>query len=1330
MDQSVKFRSTVCLFIALLYFPISGWALKPYEPVLGSPFGESWRWSEMDSLSSYVVRQASRAPDGNLWFAIHGGVVEYDDYAVTPYFLESEIPDDSNVLSILVNKDGLVYVTAKFGAYCLVDGEWKHLFETDQVGYSSGSRISEAPDGSVWFAVSSGLYRVQGIEVQKVDLASNSFSAIFLDSFNRMWLADLESREILGYTLSPDSGMPDESFFSLPMRGSDKESFTVEFTEGAEGRVWIASSSSEHALYWVQDNQATRILENWKEFGSSNRYLVERADGSLWVFTESLVAVYQDGWWTVHEMGDYATWFSFTYVLDDDTFIVGGFTDKTYRFDASDTRWKTYEGLHFQCQDKDGNDWFLTEKREVIRHHKATDSWEIFEMSDGVIDAPFNLFTSSNGWVWAPGSHNGEIAIGWFDGEAWHANLHENLFGDLSRFPPFETDRGLLYFAVNEKGQNLEDSRVGFLVYSQDSGQVDYDTISHTSLAPKIHQISQTADGVWWMGSGSALRSQRGLEPAEIEPGYQGNWIDNMSLAADGTLWVLAWRTGVSRRLTNGDWQSFSPTEYGGGERIVDLIAGKAGNRAWLATTEGISRFDGHHWSQSARMPELNLVRGESWLVESENGSLWVNSADEDWFSVDGPGLESSDRAFMTICFKADQLAPQTQLEGASGKLIESGNALIRWSGQDAWSQTRSADLQFSYRINGGVWSPFLKDSQALLENLSSGNYTLEVRARDTDWNIDPTPAQIQFHVAPFLWKRPWFIISVFLGVLTILVLAYLLIRQRVRHMIAIEEFKIDFFTNISHELRTPLSAIIGPLEGMIKRKTVEPSREGLSMVYRNARRMLGLVNQLLEFRKVELGMLKFEPVRSDLVLFLKDVIYSHVNLWERKQQTFEFEVQPDHRLCGFDPDKLQHMLTNLISNAIKYTPEQGTIRVRAEVHDSDIAVGHGIEGGKGDSGSGPWLELFVEDSGIGISRDRHELIFKPFYRERDQEKEYEGSGIGLAYTYELVNLWGGTISVESPIQGVKGTRFRLYLPLIEDDGSMEMVSSFIADEKLPELEEASADLPSSDAEPEQVKILIVEDNADVREFLCNELADNYRLFVAENGEDALAQAISLPPDLIITDLMMPVMDGLELCRRLKTESETSHIPILVLTARNSDEYRIKGIELGADDYFSKPVNIELLKVRIHSLLESRRMLRERFTRQILIQPEEITVTPLDEQFLRRAIAIVEEHMRDEDFDVELFARKMGMGRASLYRKMKAILGEAPFKFIRSIRLKRAAQLLESGSYNVSEAMEQVGIEGLSHFGKIFKEEFGVIPSEYRNRCLENLESGRQHSDP
>jgi len=532
-----------------------------------------------------------------------------------------------------------------------------------------------------------------------------------------------------------------------------------------------------------------------------------------------------------------------------------------------------------------------------------------------------------------------------------------------------------------------------------------------------------------------------------------------------------------------------------------------------------------------------------------------------------------------------------------------------------------------------------------------------------------------------------------------------------------IDELKSRMFSNISHEFRTPLTLILGPLEEMIEEgESNRPSAKTLKMMQRNAGRLLTLVNQMLDLSKMDAGKLKLELVENDLVQALRTMILSFSSLAEQKHIHFEYVIPEHPCITWFDPDKLEKIVNNLLSNAFKFTPGNGIVKVVAALSSETkktILLPFTCEN--------PVLELSVEDTGKGISKDHLDKIFDRFHQlEGALEIEQIGTGIGLALTKELLNLMHGKVTVESTPG--KGSKFRVHVPLgknhLKENEFILIAAEYVADTRKKIIQEELLSVPVEEAdlytgEKEHLPlVLIVDDHPDIRTHVKQNLKD-FRVLEAGDGIAGLNISTEHIPDLIVTDLMMPNMDGVEFCKKLKTDERTSHIPVIMLTAKASVENRIEGLETGADDYITKPFNMRELIIRINNLIEQRRKLRERFSKEVTLQPKDIAITSADEKFLNRTIEIIENNMGDGDFDVASLREEVGLSHMQLFRKLKALTDQAPGDFIRTIRLKRAAQLMQKKFGNIAEITYEVGFNNLSYFAKCFRDMFGMSPSEY-----------------
>jgi signal transduction histidine kinase/DNA-binding response OmpR family regulator len=520
--------------------------------------------------------------------------------------------------------------------------------------------------------------------------------------------------------------------------------------------------------------------------------------------------------------------------------------------------------------------------------------------------------------------------------------------------------------------------------------------------------------------------------------------------------------------------------------------------------------------------------------------------------------------------------------------------------------------------------------------------------------------------------------------------------------IIELDKVKSRFFANISHEFRTPLTLILGPLSKRMESVTDPQESQELLMMHRNASRLLNLVNQLLDLSKLEDGSLRLKAARSRFDEFFSAVGSQFVSAAEAKKIKFMMHVSEPVELY-FDPDKMHKILANLLSNAFKFTPSGGAITFAIRKCEPNTRFSEG------------YVEVLAMDTGVGIDPIHLPHIFNRFYQaDNSFTREFEGSGIGLSLTKELVELHGGEITVTSTAG--KGTCFVVQLPqgkkhLKEDEIQAKSpalnLDSVVDDLSL--LEDELADVIDSSRLP---KLLVVEDNADMRHYIHESLKTSFVVLEAMNGVEGLTKAQIEIPDLIVSDLMMPHMDGLQLCMQIKADERTSHIPVILLTAKADNAYKIEGYQLGADDYIPKPFDVKELEIRIKNLIESRKKLQARYSSQLSFKPRNIQVQSADEKFIKKIGEIIEGHMDDFSFSVEVLADEAALSNVQLYRKLKALTGNAPNDLIRSMRLERAASLLKQKGGNVADIAYQVGFSNLSYFTKCFKEKYNQLPSE------------------
>jgi DNA-binding response OmpR family regulator/two-component sensor histidine kinase len=480
--------------------------------------------------------------------------------------------------------------------------------------------------------------------------------------------------------------------------------------------------------------------------------------------------------------------------------------------------------------------------------------------------------------------------------------------------------------------------------------------------------------------------------------------------------------------------------------------------------------------------------------------------------------------------------------------------------------------------------------------------------------------------------------------------------------------------------------------------KASHEEKNDLKVMMRNGQRLLRLINQVLDLSKIEAGKMTLQAAPVDIVQWLREILASYQSFATDRKIKCTFYPEIDDLLIYIDHEKLEKVLHNILSNAFKFTEAGGDVVVHLKKEEDRCFI-------------------TIKDTGIGIPVDQLDKVFDRFYQVNSaQTREYEGSGLGMALAKELVELHKGSISIKSA-EG-KGTTVTVSLRLGTRHLEKGEISEFTYNQESETLSHmvvsSEASKPQNEDSPTtQPVVLIVEDNADMRDYIRKTLSDRYNILEARDGKTGLDLAQQSIPDLIISDVMMPQMDGFQLCSLLKTNKLTSHIPVILLTAKADRESRLSGRETGADDYLSKPFDVDELRLIVMNHIEERRKLRERFSRQITLEPIEITISSLDEKFLEKVLAIIEQHMDDEHFSIDELSREAGFSNMQFYRKIKGLSGQTPSEFLRTIRLKRAAALLAKNSDNVTQIAYSVGFKSLSYFNKCFKEQFGVTPGQY-----------------
>lgn len=1015
-----------------------------------------------------------------------------------------------------------------------------------------------------------------------------------------------------------------------------------------------------------------------------------------------------------------------------------------YRNQASNPNSLPFNDINAIVEDAHQNLWIGTNGGGLIYFDREKNTYRQYlydpknpnSLSTNVI---VSLYLDRRNILWI-GTYFGGLVS--FDGRNFVCYRHdpEDSFslGDNSVWEIFEDSRGNLWVGTLSRGVDRLDRTTGRFTHYN----VENDTTIHANYVPAFMEDS---DGDLWIGTGY------GIDVLDRETGGFTHYInrvdDPASLSNSSVLAFLEDSRGIVWVATHGGLNAFDKekgtftafTIRDGLPHNSILTILEDNNRdLWVSTPHGISNLK-VRYDRSAKDPlaiqfinydEKDGLQGvqfnENAACKTSRGELIFAGANG--FNLFKPESIGINMRVPDVILTDLQIFNKTVEIGEviNGKVIldrsiSAAERLVLDHDDNVFS-LEFASLsrfhpdkgQYQYILEGfgKEWTITPASRRRVTyTNLDPGDYIFKVRAANNDGIWSDTHAQLHIKVNPPFWKSGTAFIIYAIATLAALLLARWLIlynarikfqiqqeREKAARLHELDMIKIKFFTNVSHEFRTPLSLILTPAEKMLKTTGDADQRKQFQLIHRNARRLLNLVNQLLDFRKLEVQEVRYNPSEGDIISFVRDIFQSFSDLSEKNNIDFQFRTSIDGLETLFDADKLEKILFNLLSNAFKFTPEQGKVLLEIDTIEINDA---------------PFLRIRIRDTGIGIAEDKKERIFERFFQ-ADLPKSLvnQGSGIGLSITREFVRIHGGSIDVESALG--EGTCFTVLLPLNE-------LTQHVADRMdVAELavaghyNEEETDDTSDNVKP---VLLLVEDNEDFRFYLKDNFQVHYRIFEAKNGREGFALATAQMPDLIVSDIMMPEMNGIELCRKLKSDARTSHIPIVMLTARTADEQRIEGFAAGADDYVSKPFNFEILHSRLNNLIARRKAFGESFRQRIDIKTADIEITSADEKLIQRAIEVVEQNMGESDFSVEKFSRELGMSRVHLYKKLLSLTGKSPIEFIRTIRLQRAAQLLKKSQLSVAEVAYQVGFNNPKYFSKYFKDEFNILPSAYAHEA-------------
>jgi signal transduction histidine kinase/DNA-binding response OmpR family regulator len=949
------------------------------------------------------------------------------------------------------------------------------------------------------------------------------------------------------------------------------------------------------------------------------------------------------------------------------------------RFDARHRRWSTMLKANYWLStvsvDVDKNVWVscATGLWRFDKKNGTKERYPTFKLVDGtdVTTEANTLFNDTQGGLWLGTFNHGLLY--------YHPDRFKFRYYGKSLFKVGQRDIEVQGFQSLAPNKVLIETSLGMYDFNPENGQLNHASGTPASVA-KVVRPYKDHRGFLWTGTldGLTVRCPKtdANQTLYTEDGLVNNCIKGIQEDGEGNMWIST-ACGVSRisvKVRDGK-PTFTITNFNQYDGVIknefitnSIVESKEG----LLFIGGVNEFN-----------VLDLKR--PWLLRELQKPLFTD------FSLFGTPIQTG------VNYQGKVLL--TKSLAATDKIVlnhRQNSVSIRFS---ALNYVNPTQTYYQYRLSGvdDQWHSIFEPNgtgSASYSNLAPGTYVFMVKAANNsnEWGLEV--ASLTLEIRPPFWRTPW---AYLIYMVLVVFLAYVVIasvRTQTQRKLAkrneekLNELKFKFFTNISHEFRTPLTLIITPLEALLQEIKGTPFEQKLRSVYKHSIDLMQLVNQLLDFRRLELGGEKLHLTYGNISEFLQQFVPMFEKLAQLKQIDFSVETPEADDFLYFDNAKLHKVINNLLSNAFKFTPAGGEIKVVSY----KLAERFFIE---------------VVDSGVGIPKNELPMIFNRYFQGSNAQ---EGSGIGLHLVKEYVVLHQGSIVVESE-SGVK-TVFRLELPMSLGPISAETKEAISMD---------STEPVERKAEMTAHTLLVVEDNEELRNFLVTELRKSYQVLEAANGLEAQKLALAESPDLIVSDVMMPIMDGLELCKHVKSDLRTSHIPVILLTAKVSEEQKLSGFQSGADEYLAKPFSLEMLLLRVQQLIEQQEKRKVSFSGKIEVNPSEITISSLDEQLLQKALDAVERNMGNPEYSVQQLSQELGMDRSVLYKKLQSLTDLSPLEFIRSLRLKRAAQLLMQGGYPVAEVAEMVGFNTQKYFSKYFKDAFGVLPSQYAQQSRKGL---------
>jgi signal transduction histidine kinase/ligand-binding sensor domain-containing protein/DNA-binding response OmpR family regulator len=1305
--------------------------------------------TDSTSLSDNRIRTMAEDNQGRIWIGTNNGLNCFDPATETcKHYLyntnDSSTISDNRISALLFSKNNILWIGTENGLNRFDPATSKNTRLTDQLKSRTNTianeinSITEDADGSIWIGMWwGGLKRIDPANLvvtsffsHQTDpngLSNDNVLSVFCAKDNTLWITNY---------MGGLRRMDPRTCRYLPNEGLTKTLDLGTICQDKSGNIWIKSKPGSLVISPPAASSCTTIStrpgdDSSISTGSISGIFCDRT-GIVWIATDKGISFYNP------EVMKFAKYYHQLDIGKRD-YCKAFFQDRSNRiwisiFDVGLVKYNPVNGETVTLSQNIAD-------LNSINHNNVNG---IFEDKSGEIwlatDNGICTINPKTGRVIKRMLYNNENSPAIINGVQAHTNGRQSRF-----FWPVE---GSIFDVENQKKWFLSDD-----------GRISLNDL-------KIKCIIADRKGDLWLGT-----EFLGLKHFQTATGQlsdyvnmpsdsnsiSGNTINDICEDHSGNLWI-ATSNGLNR--FNPEKNKFTVYTKKQGLSASECFSVKEDShgKLWISNSSGLDKFDVQSGTVTKYGEADGISLNQSGLYQSDKGYFFGGHSENGFYMYHPDSISSSktpQSALITDFFIFNESVPisNAKVKSVLTRSILETNEIILNHRQTVFGfefssldYTDHEKCRFAWKLDGFDNKWFYSDGnnrRVTYTNLNPGTYLFRVKSANGGEQNSGIEKSIKITVLPPWWKTGWALTFYFIAISALLVMIrkYFADKRRLQYEVEIQKIEADkskemaqlkqhFFTNISHEFRTPLTLISGPIEKLIRNVDHidrEIFLEQFQLIQRNAKRLSQLTNQLLDIRKLETGSMKLEIYQGDLIGFIQNLSEGFNPLAESKQINFQ-TIIPENadlkQLYWFDPDKTTKIITNLLSNAFRFTPAHGQIILQINREQEAIPPNRQPS---------DFLRISIEDTGIGIPEDQLLHIFDRFFRvENSQNHSAEGTGIGLALTKELVNLLTGTISVES--KPGEGSKFTVMLPVSKAHFSNfseitqpELILSptEIKDHIISTVPKSLTSLQVEDKDENLPLILLVEDNADMRAYICDILKDHYRLMEAENGSLGIRMALEVIPDLIISDVMMPEKNGYELTQILKNDERTSHIPIVLLTALNTSENRMEGLENEADEYLTKPFDEQMLLLNIKNMIKSRQKLKNRLIKTngfssgkkaIELFPEKPDLQSTEQKFITRLMILIEENISSPAFDVQKLSLEIGMEASVLHRKLKAVINQSPGDFIRSMRMKRAAQLLEDKSLSISEVASMVGFENnISYFSTVFRKYSGKAPKEYQN---------------